>query len=125
MAVSGPDEDAQGAVGPEDHAGIIVKGQTLQDGKIVTCGNYRPGSQVLWGAVLTQVSRCLWSCFRVTVECREVQPSWLRFVFCFKDFIHLFLEIWKGREKKRRETLIPCLSHAPNWGPGWQSRRVP
>ena len=49
----------------------------------------------------------------------------------FLDSIYLFLET--GREEEReeekhqcgRETLVGCLSHAPNWGPGPQPRHVP
>ena len=39
------------------------------------------------------------------------------------------LFFFRGREKRQhpcvRETLIRCLSKAPNWGPGLQSRHVP
>ena len=50
------------------------------------------------------------------------------FFFFFKDFIYLFLERGKeGREKHQcaSETLIGCLSQAPNPGPGLQPRHVP
>ena len=44
----------------------------------------------------------------------------------FKDFIYLSLERGKGRKKRGRETSVcGCLSHAPHWGPGLQSRHVP
>ena len=48
-----------------------------------------------------------------------------------KDLIYLFLEMEEGKEKERerniyvwRETLVGCLSHAPNQGPGQQPWHV-
>ena len=52
-------------------------------------------------------------------------------IFLKKDFIYLFLERREGREREgekhrcERETLISCLLHAPNWGPGPQPKHVP
>ena len=52
-------------------------------------------------------------------------------LFILEDFIYLFLDRWKGREKEgekhrsMRDTSTRCLSHAPNQGPGLQPRQVP
>ena len=57
-------------------------------------------------------------------SCFHLLRADVRLFFFFKDFIYLFLEGKEGR-KRGRETLISCLSHAPNWGPGPQPRHVP
>ena len=52
-------------------------------------------------------------------------------LYFLKDFIYLFLD--RGREGERegekhwcaRDTSTSCLSHGPNWGPGWQPRHMP
>ena len=50
----------------------------------------------------------------------------LFYFILFLDFMYLFLETGKGGRKRRRETsMCGCLSHAPCWGPGPQSRHVP
>ena len=54
----------------------------------------------------------------------------------FKDFIYSHVERGEGKEERERErerekhrhargTLIGCLSHTPNWGPGPQPRHFP
>ena len=50
--------------------------------------------------------------------------------FFKRYFIYLFLEREEGRKKGKQisvwlDTLICCLSNAPNWGPGPQPRHVP
>ena len=60
------------------------------------------------------------------IYCHVTFPSWreqvLDYLFILKD---LFISREKGREGGRgRETSIGSLSHAPNWGPGPQARRV-
>ena len=53
--------------------------------------------------------------------------------FSFKKIFYLSIFRERGREGKRggvkhrcvRNTLISCLSHAPNWRPGPQPRHVP
>ena len=57
------------------------------------------------------------------------------FPFIYLSFIYFYLCIFREQrregerqgEKHRcvRDTLIGCLSHAPNWGPGLQPRHVP
>ena len=54
---------------------------------------------------------------------------WVWVVFFLR--FYLFLERGERREKERernirhvRDTLISCLSHASNWGPGLQPRHV-
>ena len=48
----------------------------------------------------------------------------LNFSF-FRDFIYLFLDRGKGKEKGRETSMCGCLSRAPYWGPGLQPRHVP
>ena len=43
----------------------------------------------------------------------------------FLNFISLFLERRKGRERGRETSVCGCLSCTPYWGPGWQPRHVP
>ena len=59
-------------------------------------------------------------------------PIWFNFknIFIIKDFIYLFLEKGKGREKKRDNIMykrnidwLPLT--CPNWEPGLQPRHVP
>ena len=51
------------------------------------------------------------------------------YLFCFNDFIYLFLERGEGREKERERNIdVPekhrlVASHMP-WGPGPQPRHV-
>ena len=53
-------------------------------------------------------------------------------LYIFRRF-YLFIFRERGREGERegekhwcvRDTLISCLSHSPNWGPGLQPRHVP
>ena len=54
------------------------------------------------------------------------------FFLSFKDFIHLLLERWEGKEKERerninvREKLWLVICHTcPEWGPNPQSRQEP
>ena len=62
------------------------------------------------------------------VTCIQIGSIYLTFL---KDFIYLLLKRGGRREKKSekhqcmRGTLISCLSHTPNWGPGPQPRHVP
>ena len=65
-------------------------------------------------------------CYSITVVCLfspSLRPT-------PRDFVY-FLERWEGKvtegEKHQcaRDTLICCLLHGPNWGPGPQPRHVP
>ena len=51
-------------------------------------------------------------------------PSDVASFFFYKDFIHLFLERGKGREKRKETSMSGCLLCAPCWGPGPQPRLV-
>ena len=72
-------------------------------------------------------------CLHVFSQCLSaLAPCW-NYLGCFiKRFIYLFIfrEGKGGRKRGRetwyvRETMIHCLCHAPNWGPGPQPKYVP
>ena len=69
-------------------------------------------------------NRCLTNGSFHDDSCYPVSFLTLKF---FKGFIYLcFRERgWEGEHQWARETLISCLSHTPNWGPGPQPRLVP
>ena len=46
-------------------------------------------------------------------------------IICFKDFIYLFLERGRQRERGREISMCDCLSRVPHWEPGPQPRHVP
>ena len=60
--------------------------------------------------------------FHFLIDWQHLSLNWK--LYFLKDFIYLFSERGEGRE--RRETLMyGCLSYAPYWGPGPQTRDVP
>ena len=72
---------------------------------------------VEWGLF----SICFWDNCTPLASKRKPPLGWLAdFLFLKKDFIYLFLEKGAGNEKE--ETLIGCLSQAPNQGPGLKPR---
>ena len=52
-------------------------------------------------------------------------PFEVIYIFCFKDFIYLFLERGEGRKRGKETPVCGCLSSTPYWGPGLQPRHVP
>ena len=50
-------------------------------------------------------------------------PILFKNYLCVCLFVYFRERVWKGK-KRVRETLIGCLLHSPNWGPGSKPRQV-
>ena len=56
---------------------------------------------------------------------RDIFQVYLNFLRRFYLFIYFQTEGKWERKRGRETSVCGCLSHAPNWGPGPQPRRVP